>query len=417
MKSIAIIGLGNRGTGYLIALRLFCKKDAKLVAICDKNSTRVKEAKKRNKIKDEYCFENENDFWNAGKLADVIFICTQDLDHYQHALKAIELGYDILCEKPLSPSVSECEDLAKKAKEKGIIMVVCHVLRYTKYYSKLKEILNSRIIGDVVHINHTENIGFYHYAHSYVRGNWRDSEKSSPIVMAKTCHDLDLIHWFMNGNCQQISSFGSLNYFKKENAPDGSSERCLDCKVKNHCPYDAEGFYITAPLHKATFLKFMGSTITGKEKSKKKDKYNALREGNYGRCVFRCDNNVADHQTVNIDFDNNRTATLTINAFSKKMFRQSHFMGTLGEIRSNDKSGRIVVRLFNGKTYKYKTKLIPITGHIEGDFNLIKDFVALINGKEPAQKDISFVDITVISHKMAMAAEESRINGGKVIKL
>ena len=417
MVTIAVIGLGSRGKNYMNVVSHFCKKDAKIVAICDKFKERLLEVQSTFLIPDDKSFDNEEAFWKAGKLADAIFICTQDRDHYHHVLKAIELGYQILCEKPLSPSIRECQEMADKAKAKGITMVVCHVLRYSNYYSKVKTLLDSGIIGEVVSIDHTENIGYFHFAHSYVRGNWRNSNTTTPMIMAKTCHDFDLIHWFMNGGCERISSFGGLKYFTSANAPEGAGERCLNCSIQKKCPYDAEKFYITDPILKATFLRFVGRTLTGKAHAKKEDKYKALREGNYGRCVYHSDNNVADHQMVNMDFSNGRTASLTVTAFSNKCYRHTHIMGTLGEIRGDDERGILKVSVFHGKKEKVSTKFLPIPGHLEGDMNLIKDFIALLNGKPVSQKDISYVDVTVYSHKMAMAAEHSRLNKGAVVEL
>jgi len=417
MITIAVIGLGNRGNNYMNIVKHFCKEDAKIVALCDKFEERLNECKVNFDIPEDKCFVSEDEFFKE-KHADAIFICTQDRDHYGHAVKAIELGYHIMCEKPLSPSIPECEDLIDRCNKKGVKMLVCHVLRYSKYYSKMKEIIDSGVIGEVVSIDHTENIGYFHFAHSYVRGNWRNSETTTPMVMAKTCHDFDIIHWLMNGGCERVSSFGSLKHFNEANAPEGSALRCLDgCKVQGKCPFDAERLYITTPLTKATFLRFMGRTITGKAKATKEDKYKALKEGNYGRCVYHSDNNVADHQMVNMDFTNGRTASLTVSAFSKKNYRHTHIMGTLGEIRGEDYKGIITVSQYLGKKTKYKTKLIPYQGHIGGDYGLVKDFVAMMNGKPTKQKDLTVVDVTIHSHKMAMAADYSRLHNGEVVEL
>jgi predicted dehydrogenase len=417
MINIAVIGLGNRGNNYMTIVKHFCKDEAKIVALCDKFAERLEECRVKFEVPGENCFMDENEFFKT-KLADAIFICTQDRDHYGHAVKAIELGYDIMCEKPLSPSVSECEDLIKRCEKKGVRMLVCHVLRYSKYYSKLKELIDSGVIGEVVAIDHTENIGYYHFAHSYVRGNWRQSETTSPMIMAKTCHDFDIIHWLMDGGCERVSSFGSLKHFKPENAPEGAAKRCLDgCKAKKTCPFDCERLYITDPIWRATFLRLSGRIITGKAGSKKADKYKALKENNYGRCVYFSDNNVADHQMVNMDFSNGRTASLTVSAFSKRNYRHTHIMGTLGEIRGEDYTGNIIVRQYYGKKMKIATKLLPYQGHIGGDYGLVKDFVAMMNNKPTKQKDLTVVGVTIHSHKMALAAEHSRLNNGALIEL
>lgn len=416
MINVAVLGLGSRGNGYMTILKLFRNKQARIVALCDIMPDRLAKCAQRFKVPSEACFNSDTEFFAAGKLADAIFICTQDGDHYGHAVQAIDLGYHILCEKPLSPSVAECEDLARRVEEKGVKMLVCHVLRYSDYYKKIKEIIDSGIIGEVVGINHTENIGYYHFAHSYVRGNWRDSTTTSPMIMAKTCHDLDIIHWYMNGGCESISSFGALKHFTKENAPKGATLRCLGgCQVKDECPFDAERLYITTPLHKATFLKFRGRTLTNKDNPTKEDKYDALRNGDYGRCVYHSDNNVCDHQVVNMKFSGGRTATLTATAFSKGCFRTFHIMGTRGELIAKDSRNRVTLRVYRNGTKKVKVKTSLFPFHLGGDVGIVKDFIDILQGKPTILKDLTTVDVTVFSHKMAMAAEHSRLNNGKSI--
>jgi predicted dehydrogenase len=416
MINIAVLGLGSRGNGYMTIAKLFCKNRAKVVALCDILPDRLAQCAKKFKVDADKCFTSDEEFFAAGKLADAIFICTQDRDHYAHAVKAIELGYHILCEKPLSPSVEECADLVRRVEEKGVRMLVCHVLRYSEYYNKIKQIIDSGVIGEVVGINHTENIGYYHYAHSYVRGNWRDSNTTSPMIMAKTCHDMDLIHWYMGGGCETISSFGFLKHFKEENAPEGSTARCLDgCKAKERCPFDAERLYLTDPLYRATFLRFRGRTLTNKDNPTKEDKYEALRTGGYGRCVYRSDNNVCDHQVVNMRFSGDRVATLTVSAFTKGCFRNTHIMGPRGEIICKDSRNKLTLKIFRDGVKKVRAKIIPFPFHLGGDVGIVKDFVNMLEGKPTILKDLTTVDVTYFSHKMAMAAEYSRLHNGESV--
>lgn len=416
MINIAVLGLGSRGYGYMTIAKLFCRKRVRIVALCDILPDRLAKCAQKFKVDADKCFTSDEEFFAAGKLADAIFICTQDQDHYRHAVSAIDLGYDILCEKPLSPSVAECEDLVARVQKKGVKMLVCHVLRYSEYYNKIKQIIDSGIIGEVVGINHTENIGYYHFAHSYVRGNWRDSTTTSPMIMAKTCHDLDLIHWYMGGGCESISSFGELKHFKEENAPKGAALRCLDgCAVKRECPFDAERLYITDPLHKATFLRFRGRTLTNMDKPKKADKYEALKSGDYGRCVYHSDNNVCDHQVVNMRYSGGRVATLTATAFSKGCFRNTHIMGTKGEIIGKDSRNKLTLTVFRDGKKKVRAKLIPFPFHVGGDVGIVKDFINMMEGKPTILQDLSTVDVTLFSHKMAMAAEYSRLHNGESV--
>lgn len=419
LVSIAVIGAGARGLEYMSFVKYFHKKEAEIVAVCDYNPTRLAEAAKRFKLPADNCFADEDDFFGAGRLADAIFICTQDKSHYGHALKAIDAGYkNMMLEKPVSNSIPECELLAHKARVNGVNLVVCHVLRYSNYYKKIKSILRSGELGDIVTINHIESIAYFHFAHSFVRGNWHNEAASNPSLLAKCCHDIDLLQWFMNAACKSVSSIGSLSYFKKENAPEGAAKRCLDgCKVKVNCPYDAERLYIKDPFYKATFIKYMGRELTDKLKSSKTEKYEALKTGDYGKCVYYCDNDVADHQTVTMDFGGGKTAVHTMSAFTDKMFRKTHITCAKGEIIGQDNESKITVNIFGKGGKKVRTKVISFSGHVEGDFRLITSFIKLVNGTLENKEDVTFIDATIPSHRIIMAAEESRHNGGVPVEI
>ncbi len=410
---IAVLGVGSRGLEYMSFVKYFHKKEAEIVAICDYNPTRLAQVAKHFKLPADKCFASEEDFFGVGKLADAIFICTQDKSHYGHALKALDLGYNIMLEKPVSGNIAECEDLAQKAKEKGVHLVVCHVLRYSNYYKKIKELLRSGKLGEIVSINHSESIAYFHFAHSFVRGNWHNEAASNPSLLAKCCHDIDLLQWFMDTDCQSVSSTGSVAYFKKENAPEGAALRCLDgCKAKDCCPYDAERLYITDPFYRATFLKYKGRELTDRIGSPKAKKYEALKTGGYGKCVYYCDNDVADSQVVVMDFGDGKTAVHTMNALTDKMFRQTHVICTKGEIIGKDSEPKLTVNIFGSGGEKIRTKLLAFTGHAEGDFRLITSFIKLMNGTLANKEDVTFIDATIPSHKIIMAAEESRRIGG-----
>lgn len=221
------------------------KKDYVIVAVIEKNPEILSIAKAELKLKDSQMFSDYNEFLKQDKEADLLMICTQDKQHFEHTMKALDKGYDILLEKPIAVTKEECVKIEKRAKELGRKVDVCHVLRYTSFFSKLKELTDSGVIGKIISIEHTENVCYWHQAHSFVRGDWRNSDASIPMILAKCCHDLDLIRWIANSPCAEVSSIGKLHFFKKENAPEGAAERCTDgCGVKNECPYDAEKLYI-----------------------------------------------------------------------------------------------------------------------------------------------------------------------------
>ncbi len=403
---IAVIGLGSRGENYIRWLRLFRRKAAEVVAVCDLNPVKAAKVGKQLKLGEKAIFTDEKEFFKV-KRADAVWICTQDADHYRNCMQAIALGYDVMVEKPVSYNLDECLEIKRAAEEKGVKVVVCHVLRYSYYYSKIKDILRSGELGEIMTFNHQENIAYYHFAHSYVRGNWRDKAKSTPVLMAKCCHDIDLISWFMEGEAEDVKSYGALTYFRPENAPEGAPNKCTDgCPHAATCPYNAVKLYITDPFWKAKFIKYMPSVLTGKYRNSKADILAALKTGSYGNCVFRSDNTTNDHQVVMMKFKGERYATHTLSAFTSDFFRNTRITCTKGQIVGDDASGKLKVSLFGGKTKTYRTKKLPLPGHLEGDIKLVKTFIDLMQGKADT-KDITFIDATIASHRTIVRAEES----------
>ena len=241
--TVAIIGVGARGADAY-GWQIHDDKDKfKIVALCDLKKDRLERFGKKFEVPAEACYTDENEFFKE-KRADLLLVATQDKDHYDHCLKGFALGYDIMTEKPLTDSKQECIDLLAAQQKSGAKALVCHVLRYAPAFVKANEFLESGVIGKLVAINALERVGYWHQAHSYVRGNWRNTDSSAPMILAKCCHDLDLLQYYAKSKCTSISSVGDLVYFKKENAPEGAAERCLDCPHVRTCPYSAETIYI-----------------------------------------------------------------------------------------------------------------------------------------------------------------------------
>jgi predicted dehydrogenase len=407
MKTIAVIGLGSRGTNYMRFVKLFHKKRASIVAICDTNINKVNEIAKKYKINKENCFTDELEFFKE-KRADAVWICTQDNDHYRNCMQALSLNYNIMVEKPLSFNLDECLEIQKVAEEKKVYVVVCHVLRYSNYFQKMKNLLRENNLGEIMTINHQENIANFHYAHSYVRGNWHKLENSTPILMAKCCHDIDIIYWLMGDEAEEVQSYGALSYFNAEHAPKGAPARCSDgCPIKD-CPYNAVKLYVTDPFYKAKWVKYTRRILTGKSKSSKIETMEALRTGNYGKCVFRCDNDVNDHQSLLMKFPRDRVATHTLTAFTDKFYRKTHITCTNGEIIGDTLSGKLTVHTFNnGKSHTYRTSFIQLPGHIEADMKLVNSFLSLLEGNLKNMDDVTFVSATIPSHRTIVRAEES----------
>lgn len=399
----AVIGFGNRGKYYTdIALR-HCN-GAKLTAVCDISDYKRELARREYGVKEENIFSDSKDFFARGKLADILIIATMDRAHYKDTIKALEAGYNILLEKPISPFPDECLLINEKSVEKKAKISICHVLRYTPFFKKIKELLISKEIGDIVTLTHSENVGVFHQAHSFVRGNWRNSEESSPMILQKCCHDMDILRWLIDKPCRSVSSYGSLYYFKHENAPQGSADRCTDCKID--CIFNAEKYYNSNPG--------WYELISNGDKDVKK----VLQTSPFGRCVYKCDNNSVDHQVTNLLFEGGVTAHLTMTAFSAEINRNIRIYGTKGEIEGDMEKRIIEVRIFGKEPYtiKLEAETQDFSGHGGGDIQMIIDFFKYI---ETGAKNSNATDITVSvdSHIMAFAAEESRLNEGKPVTI
>jgi Predicted dehydrogenases and related proteins len=358
-------------------------------------------------------------FFRKGKLADVLVIATQDRDHYGHAMRALKLGYDVLLEKPVSPNVNECIEIAKYAAENGRKVLVCHVLRYAPYYRRIKEIIESGQLGEVVEIRHSENISYWHFSHSYVRGNWRSEAETSPMLLAKCCHDMDLLFWYAGSKFQSLSSYGELKFFKEENAPAGAAKRCADCKLNKTCIYDADYQYVGRRRFLLNKRKFPWGSYAFSMSNKKADVKRALREGEkgrlYGRCVFASDNDVVDNQTVTMLMQNGVKCQFSVNAFNENNHRHTEIRGTMGELYADDSGSVLKLRLFDKAMKKIRVNVISmVKGHAGGDAGIIRAVMAMYNG-ETHDEQYTWISDTVESHRIVAAAELSRHEHGRTV--
>ena len=423
---IAVAGLGGRGKDIYAQAQKQFPEDCEIVAIADIDPQKVDEVAKMYNLPESACFDSAESMLEEDKLADAMVIATQDRQHYAHAIPALNKGYHLLLEKPISPDMKEAAEIVRVANENQRTVIVCHVLRYSKYFKRLKDMLDSKTIGDIVTVMGIENVGYWHQAHSFVRGNWRDSHTTSPMILQKCCHDMDLLLWLTNKECKSVSSFGSLSIFKEEKAPEGAAKRCLDgCKVKEECPYDAEKIYIT---NKSTGILHKDKDAKGKDTwpygilthdLTKEGVLKAIKEGPYGRCVYHCDNNVVDHQVVNLLMTDDSTISFTMTAFTNEISRYTKFMGTRGEIIADMAKNTILVQEFGKEPQliDMNKEIGKIDGHGGGDLLLVKEFIDIIGkGKEP-DSSVTSIERSTESHYIAMAAEESRLQNGKVINL
>lgn len=415
--TVSIIGLGGRG-GEAYGRYLITQKDKFAIThICDINPVRLEKYGETFDVAPQNRFDSEDAFFEK-KHSDVLFITTQDRMHVRMAKKALNLGYDIVLEKPISDDVEELRELSRLAHEKQRKVMVCHVLRYTVMMRKLKEILNSGAIGKLVSIDHTENVVYWHEAHSYVRGNWRNRALATPMIMAKCCHDLDLLQDFVGSKCRSVASMGSLAYFKPEFKPEGAADRCVNCKYVDSCTYSAKNIYVRGwhnvgePINTFPF-----NLITDAYPTTEEALTEAITSGPYGRCVFACDNDVVDNQTVIMQFENGITATLKMEAFVKNGGRDIRFFGTDGELELREGEGTITLKKYREADTVWRINELTndLEGHGGGDHRMIDELYEIMTGNEP--KVATSLDESIESHYMALAAEESRLKGGQLIEL
>lgn len=402
MKYI-VIGAGSRGSIYG---NWATKNGIEIAAIAEIRPERLAKAAQDWNVPEDRCFTDPNQLFALGKIADAAIIATMDQDHYGHVMAALDCGYDILLEKPISPNPRECIEIEEKANALGRKITVCHVLRYTNFFGTIKEILDSGELGKIVAIKHSENIGNFHMAHSFVRGNWRNDTLSSPIIMQKSCHDLDILLWLTGSHCTKVAAFGGLSYFRKENAPKGSASRCLECSVSETCRFDAKKCYLPVLGGWPADVVCLEQTEEALEE--------ALRTGPYGRCVFRCDNNVCDHMSVIMEFENGVTATFSLTAQTSGCHRNLHIMCEDGEILADDGQRQILVRhhissqadSFIDRTVNVRTNG---SGHGGGDAGIMEDFTVSIGGVDADSR--SSISKSVESHLIACAIEQARLTG------
>ncbi len=418
--TVAIAGAGGRGRNAYANIILKMQDKMKVVAVADLIREKVDTVAKEHNIPTDMCFDSAEEMLEKDKLADMMFICTQDKDHYGHAMKALEKGYHLLLEKPISPSLSECKQIAELANKKNLTVVVCHVLRYTPFYKTLKDILDEGTIGKIMTVNAEECVGYWHQAHSFVRGNWRNSDETSPMILAKCCHDMDILLWLIGKKCEKVSSFGSLNYFNSANAPEGAGERCFECpkEVRANCPYDCEKLYLDGPRGVRNGYKGWPVNILNMNPTEE-NTIESLKTGPYGKCVFHCDNNVVDNQILNMQLEGGITLNFTMSAFTPEIRRTVRIRGTHGEILGDMEAKTLKITKFGEKQIVIDTSTAESAGgtgagHGGGDAGILKSIVDYFIGNE-VSKSLSSIDHSIESHFVALAAEESRVNGGQII--
>lgn len=415
--TVAIAGLGSRGKNTYAKDLLKMTDKAQLVAVAEPDPEKRQMVVDSHGIDPKYAFETVEELLRQPKLADALLLCTQDAMHIRQAIPALEKGYDLLLEKPISSDKEECNRLHAVAEACGRKVAVCHVLRFAPIYQKVKQVLDSGVLGQLQSIQSLENVAYWHQAHSFVRGNWRTTREAAPMIMAKSCHDMDLMVWLTGRKCRAVSSFGSLGHFKPECAPEGAAKRCMDgCKAKETCPYDAEKIYLTGKdtgfLAGHTGWPCNILTNYPSEESLRK----AIQEGPYGRCVYFCDNDVVDHQVVNLEMEGGVTVNFTMTAFTAETGRYTKYMGTHGSMIADMDRKLITVTPFGQESTVYDvSRESKTSGHGGGDTRLLEAFLDYAAGGSP--ENITSLADSLESHYICMAAEASRLAGGQVMEV
>ncbi len=399
-----MVGAGSRGYYAYGPYALEHPDELKFVAVAEPNPVRRERFAKAHNIPPERQFVSWEDLIAQGQIADVLFNMTMDQEHYASTIAALEAGYDVLLEKPMAHRLEYNVALVQAAERTGRLLQVCHVLRYTSFFSTLHDILASGRLGDIITVEHRENVAYWHMAHSFVRGNWRNVETSAPMILAKCCHDFDILYWNLGERVKRLSSFGSLLHFREENAPPGAPDRCTDgCPVADECPFDARRLYLN-----------MNNTgwpiIAITEDLSYEGRLKALKEGPYGRCVYKCDNDVVDHQIVNMEFESGTSVALVMHGHSHEEARTMRYDGTRATLRGKFDYHFGWIEIWDHVTNRRTDVEIPPakSGHGGGDFGVVRAFLRAVRGEAEA---LTTAREALESHLMAFAAEEARLTG------
>lgn len=409
--SVIVIGAGSRGNVY--ARYAAAWPDAvKVVGVSDIRELRCRKMADAHGVPAEHRFGDWSEVFKVPKFADAVVISTPDDLHYAPCMKALSMGYDVLLEKPVAQTEKECRDILAQAHKYDRIVAVCHVLRYAPYFIALREMVRSGAIGELVSIQHFEPIQYAHMAHSYVRGNWRDSKQTTPIILAKSCHDLDIIRWIVDAPCKSIVADGSLHLFKSSNAPEGAPLKCTDgCPHESSCPYSAIDIYTKQKRHLNVF-----DLDGSRDPDVIMQRLLTPPYDSYARCVYHCDNDQPDHYVSEMVFAGGQTASFSMEAFAPSGGRRTRIMGTLGYIEGD--GSKFTLWDFKTRTPKVwnkKVSEIPEyrdSGHGGGDHALARDFVEAVAAHDPSKLS-STIDVSIESHVMGFAAERSRRSGRK----
>lgn len=407
--TLVLIGCGARGRTYA-ALAATRPDKYRIVAAADPNPPRIEAIRRLAGAPALAAFPNGESLLSAGKLADVAIIATQDDYHYATCRLALEVGYDVLLEKPIATTTEQVLDIERRARQAGRRVMVCFVLRFAAFYRKAKEIVDSGALGEIVSVQANEGVGPWHQAHSFVRGHWSVAGESSPMILSKCCHDTDIVHWLIGRRCRRIASFGSREFFRVERAPAGVPARCTDgCPVEASCPYSALRYTTDQRVP------WLGMVYDRAESATTEEITAWLRASRWGRCVYRCDNDVVDRQVLAMEFEGGATGTFTMTAFENG--RHLEIYGTRGVLKGGETyrhhfGAHLMLFPHGGEPVRYTVQARDggYELHGGGDPGLIDALYDEMT-RPPDSPLEAGLESTVHSHLIAFAAEEARLTG------
>ena len=420
MKKITcvILGFGDRSSCYAKYAKLECD-ELEIIGVIDINELKRRQGKEIFSLQNDQIFESLDQFLAADVKCDVVINGTMDEMHYITTMQLLEKGYNILLEKPITANPQELLEIERKAKEKGCKLVVCHVLRYTPFYTKIKSIIDSGIIGKIVNMQLNEHVWFGHFVNAYVRGKWRSEKQcGSGLLLAKCCHDTDLMCWLNNITTpENITSFGSKSFFTDKNAPEGATQFCYQCPHKEACMFNAEKFQIEKdfiPSYTWAGINKPLNEITIEEKRA------FLKNDTYGQCVFKTDMDIVDRQCVSVEFANGSIGTLNMVGATSIAGRHIHIICEYGEIEGYIEENKLTLTVFDkdkivaektyidlNEEYLLNGKDNSVRGHYGGDYYIMRDLVRFLNG-ESTSISTTVIEDSVNSHLICYAAEKSR---------
>ena len=414
-----ILGAGSRGTLYGEYASLY-PDELTIVGVAEPIQERNDRHASMHNIPDENRFVTWEHVLERPKFADMVVISMPDNLHHEPCIEAMRLGYDVLLEKPMAQSEEQCREILQVQQETGRVVGIAHVLRYTPYFNDLRNIVLAGKLGRIVNMQHMEPIEWRHMMHSFVRGNWHNSTATNPIILAKSCHDLDIMRWIMDEPCDKITGFGGLSFYKQENAPEGSGERCLDCPVETSCAYSAKRMYLEDKQRLYAIMPVVPdlskiSAGTPEMAALEEKILHSLKTTNYGRCAFKMENDQPEHLACAMEFRSGATATFSMDGFTSYPGRRTRLMGTEGDLVGDMETFTYTDYMTN-KSFTWDISVSDVkgyedSGHGGGDYRFVGDLLRAIYHHDESLLT-STVTASVESHVMAFRIEQSRKGGG-----